>query len=449
MYRTLDTMTEEQARKSGVPVRITYRIGWRRSYTWSDVRCDQTKVEMGTILNEGRAELVCQQGCSGSIADMSFRCTDYSEQENWSFGENDNDVTLPYPEDGLVQASYSEGDWVALEHGGGGKEWELRLTVNMTKTLKLRGSNASPISKMAPIVRLQQGCNHTVQIPVEDADGDVVHCRWAEGERGECAGVCQALPGAVLDKRSCQLHYSATGSAGYYAVALQVEDFTDNVDSEPFSSVPLQFLVLVYAAPDVPCESRPEFVAPTRPDKSCVGVAPNGTFSEVIMAKTGSSDLTIVDISTQSPPGLIKSELEPFSEKHWYVNMTWTPGAEQQGPNLFCYLARDSSDQSTDQLCITILGAVAPPSVHTSSPSGRILPTHSQWSVTFDRDIFRPTRSSYIRVHDYRGTEVFKIDAATSAAVQYSTPGQYNYIPNRPVSDSSQVLSFSTHRDRI
>ena len=75
---------------------------------------------------------------------------------------------------------------------------------------------------MSPVVRLQYGCNHTIQIPgkakwlhlvqivewisfdnsvfilVADADGDIIRCRWAEYSHGECSGVCKALPGATL-----------------------------------------------------------------------------------------------------------------------------------------------------------------------------------------------------------------------------------------------------------
>ena len=35
---------------------------------------------------------------------------------------------------------------------------------------------------------------------VEDIDNDVVKCRWARNELGECAGVCQTFPGAILDE---------------------------------------------------------------------------------------------------------------------------------------------------------------------------------------------------------------------------------------------------------
>ena len=34
---------------------------------------------------------------------------------------------------------------------------------------------------------------------VFDVDGDIVRCRWAESDHGECGGVCQVFP-ATLDE---------------------------------------------------------------------------------------------------------------------------------------------------------------------------------------------------------------------------------------------------------
>ena len=39
-----------------------------------------------------------------------------------------------------------------------------------------------------------------VNIPVNDPDGDEVRCRWSESSKRECADVCHAFPGGVLDE---------------------------------------------------------------------------------------------------------------------------------------------------------------------------------------------------------------------------------------------------------
>lgn len=113
----------------------------------------------------------------------------------------------------------------------GGSSWEVRVKGNLARRTDNGLINTSPISTMAPVVRLQYGCNHMLQIPgntelststshrlennciehsafhsiVADADGDTIRCRWAESSRGECSGVCRALPGATLSGVNMQV----------------------------------------------------------------------------------------------------------------------------------------------------------------------------------------------------------------------------------------------------
>ena len=91
----------------------------------------------------------------------------------------------------------------------------------------------------------------------------------------------------------CTLRYAATGSNGWYAVALQIEDFASPSDTIPLSSVPLQFLVLVFTS-SAPCASRPEFVEPTRVDGSCVGVPFNTTWHEPLIAQSGAEGVRYI-----------------------------------------------------------------------------------------------------------------------------------------------------------
>lgn len=87
-------------------------------------------------------------------------------------------------------------------------------------------------------------------------------------------------------KPQCTLFYEATGSSGYYGVAIQIEDFATETSTIPLSSVPIQFLVLVYSS-NAPCSSQPEFVGTTRLDQSCIGVPFNTTYHELIIVQAG------------------------------------------------------------------------------------------------------------------------------------------------------------------
>lgn len=91
------------------------------------------------------------------------------------------------------------------------------------------------------------------------------------------------------------MFYSATGQVGWYAVAVQIEDFAKPNDTEPLSSIPLQFLVRVFES-DNNCTNKPEFIEPTRIATSCVGVPFNATFFEPLIAKTGSDTIRLVTL---------------------------------------------------------------------------------------------------------------------------------------------------------
>ncbi len=99
----------------------------------------------------------------------------------------------------LSFSSYSGSCWIGLNAGGCG--WEIRVRGNLLTSLRPDGRvNSSPQTTSTPIVRLQQGCDHTIRIPAQDPDQDVVRCRWATGN--ECGQVCQTLPGATIDQVS-------------------------------------------------------------------------------------------------------------------------------------------------------------------------------------------------------------------------------------------------------
>ena len=66
-------------------------------------------------------------------------------------------------------------------------------------------------------------------------------------------------------QRKCELLYNSRGQrTGYYAVAIQIEDFASSTDTAPLSSIPLQFLVKVISVGS--CGQEPWIVDATLPD---------------------------------------------------------------------------------------------------------------------------------------------------------------------------------------
>ena len=146
----------------------------------------------------------------------------------------------------------------------------------------------------------------------------------------------------------CELEYQATGQNGSYAVALQIEDFATSTDITPLSSIPVQFVVLVFTpATNQPCSSRPLLVGTTPLDGSSICVSCHSTpWNTAITARlSNAGNNFITDIVTASPLGMKKSELVPSSSNpgEWLVIITWMPLSHQLGPNIFCYSALDST----------------------------------------------------------------------------------------------------------
>ena len=64
-------------------IEITHRVAWRASR--HQFYCDQTTISSQALL-PGEGNLVCQSGCSETVGNMSFYCTDFSTSEDWTTG---------------------------------------------------------------------------------------------------------------------------------------------------------------------------------------------------------------------------------------------------------------------------------------------------------------------------------------------------------------------------
>ncbi|CAC5379424.1 unnamed protein product [Mytilus coruscus] len=216
--------------------------------------------------------------------------------------------------------------------------------------------NTSPISAIQPVVRVKQGCSFSIHIQVKDDDGDIFNCRWANNKTAdECGGICNGLSGSILNVETCILSYNATGSTGWYAVALQIEDFVSQSDIDPLSSVSLQFFIFVYSSTET-CDNRPSINTSTDQNGALIFILSNTTYHKTIIASTHSINSKISEINTVSPIGMTKSALLKYGivESQWYINVTWTPKETHIGSHQFCYAAFDTNRQVSDQICITL-----------------------------------------------------------------------------------------------
>ncbi|WAR23257.1 WAPA-like protein, partial [Mya arenaria] len=213
---------------------------------------------------------------------------------------------------------------------------------------------------------------------VGDIDGDIVRCRWADTSE-ECGEVCHGLPNAELDNVTCSITYSAIYATGWYAVAIQVEDFVTFSSVNALSSIPVQFLIFVYTANEnETCGQSMVFINPTPPDDA------------------------ISEIKTTSPLGMTKSSLYQISPTEWAVNITYSPPNDSDVSNVFCFNAKESSGLEGDKRCITLLTGVAPPAIveGSQSPTNVVYPGQRTWSLALNNSKFtRATRQSFINLY--------------------------------------------------
>ena len=411
-----------------IKTEISYHISWRRDSSPGG-NCDSTTVANGIHLS-GEGSLQCISNCSGTITQLSYICTDFSIQENWSFGErsisfNFSSVTTNYTSD-EVTIGFTGCCWISPFSSG----WSLLTRLHLTKRNDTGKINSTPRAITAPVIRLQEGCNHTIPLAVSDPDGDTVHCRWASGS--ECASICNAFPGAVLNSTSCTITYWANGGTGYRAAAVVIEDFSPNY-AEPLSSVGLQFLVFVVNSAN-PCSQQPAFIPPTLPQGSCVAVPPMMTFKTQLRANS-SSFAPITEIITTSPQGTLKGDVHQVAGTSvYYVNITWTPTVDQYHQiHLLCYTALNSNGIASEQVCISLSTRSPPMMINgTNIPNQQLVhPSNTTWHARFDRAIQRPSMSAYITFHNSEtNKQVYQIDTSQSSEVSFLPSNEITIYPN-------------------
>ena len=361
---------------------------------------------------------------------MSYTCTDFSVEENWSFGERRYTHDFTASASDIVTVGFTGGDWIAPFNS----RWNISTTFSLVTRNDTGRINSSPRAITAPVIRLQEGCNHTIPLAVTDPDGDIIRCRWAEGR--ECAGICNQFPGAELDPDSCTIRYLANRGARFWAAALMIEDFIPE-SPQPLSSVALQFLVLVVQSTDSCSEAPPRFIQPTVRQGSCVAIPPETTFVTQLIANSGGrTDVSITEIQTVSPRGTRRGELlQVQNSSTYYVNISWTPETTQQNEtHLFCFTAINSVGLGSEQTCIQLLPGYFPPTpIRTSATPNQqlVYPSNTSWYVSFDMAITRPSVVSFITFHDFNTEEeVYRIDASLSQEIRYMETNRMVIAPS-------------------
>ena len=401
-------------------------MSYRRTH-FTGGNCNSRTVADGRLLPaifEGNLE--CQYGCSGSVSSMAYYCTDFSIRENWAFGERRVTYDFTASINTTVTIGFSRCCWL---HPFTSDSWNVTTTFSLVIRNDTGKINSSPRAITSPVLRLQQGCNHTIVLAVSDPDDDIIQCRWAVGT--ECSDICDKIPGAVLDSNSCTIHYPAVNGTGFKPVAVMIEDFIPRT-TRPLSSVGLQFLILVVDS-DEPCSLQPEFIEPTLSSGLCLAVPPGKTFSTQLIATSHSDSVSISEIQTVSPRGMSRGELQHIQgTNNYYINITWIPTADQQNEtHLFCFTAVNSEGLSSEQSCLEFSAGHYPPAPYLFISRPKVSPSNVMLHIRFNRSIQRPSKTAFIRFYELASEEeVYKIDVSLSQEVVFNNSTEMTILPN-------------------
>ncbi|UJR07234.1 hypothetical protein I4U23_011522 [Adineta vaga] len=341
-------------------------------------------------------------------------CTDFNNPLVTMSGEYYNTFSISI--NVAFSIVFSAGNWLtALGAGFGNLGWS--VVSRISTILRTDGYlNTSPVAVSLPIIYKQTNIRHTHVVQMSDFDGsDILQCRWSTSSGNvngadECSGICNGLPGgvtAILTGSNCTMSFTLTTDYWYYGVALQIEDFYDNVAllaNSPMSSVPMQFLF--YGYPNTSgCSTPPEIIG-DRPNRACIGVMPGTSITLHVVVDVYCSGKSIVDFISTVPRGVTKSSITSPTTGQYIIYLYWTPRTDQYGP------------QGIFQ--------------GSASPIGTVFQNQTLFSIQTSKFVNRPTRNgTFIYLNSTGGgTLVQKYDCGWDPNVTYTG---YTIVINFPV----------------
>lgn len=215
---------------TGSPIAIVIT----QTYSWSykEVVCTNNMIsnssQIPSVGGTSGEKLECVKNCgidAKGYTNVSVwpACTDISVPIGTTGSQRTDTVYLDSGDDFVV--AFKGGSWrnlTTVYHG----DWSLAAHFKIQPRPDNGLYNNAPITTVMSPVYVSFNQTMAIHLPVTDADGDVVRCRWANKSNGidECSSVCppSSLPPNTILFPNCTIITTGRNLSDWYAVAVMV-----------------------------------------------------------------------------------------------------------------------------------------------------------------------------------------------------------------------------------
>lgn len=213
---------------TGSPVAIV--ITQTYSWTWSIAQCSSSNIANSNsvpfsqnfqgISNKLNCVLNCGTATGYVAPGIWPDCTDVSSAQGTTVGQRSDTVYVPRNADFTV--AFAASAWRSLATNSAAA-WSLASLINLTPRSDNGLYNTAPVATVMSPINIVRNQPTVINVPIGDADGDPLRCRWASGTT-ECGGVCppNSLPSGAVIFPNCTIIITGTNVGDWFAVAVQV-----------------------------------------------------------------------------------------------------------------------------------------------------------------------------------------------------------------------------------
>lgn len=209
--------------ESLVKVIITQTYSW----TWQVANCTASDIVNGARVPIGNYNgmtniLNCTGSCPSSYIAPAIwpYCTDVSPVQGSTVGRRSDIVNIPPNSDFFV--AFTSNAWRPLATASAAT-WSIATRLNLKPRADNGLYNSAPVATMMSPINIYSGFTQVIQVPIGDADGDVIRCRWAV-QSYECGDVCppNSLPNNTMLYPNCTLVITGTRPQDWFAITIMV-----------------------------------------------------------------------------------------------------------------------------------------------------------------------------------------------------------------------------------